>query len=79
MNWATIESRWSEYTANAKERWGRLSREQIEATRGDRDSLSTHVQMAYLLSKSAADNEISDWQSRQMEDQPCGTPPRNRA
>jgi uncharacterized protein YjbJ (UPF0337 family) len=69
MNWSTIESRWSEYTANAKERWGRLSYAQIVATRGDRDSLSNEVQMAYLLSKAVADNEISDWQSRQMEDQ----------
>ena len=69
MNWSTIESRWSEYVANAKERWGRLSLEQIEATQGDRDTLSQRVQNAYLLSKSAADNQISDWQSRQMEDQ----------
>jgi len=69
MNWITIEARWSEYTANAKERWTRLSREQIEATRGDRDELSQRVQEAYLLSKAAADNQISDWQSRQLEDQ----------
>lgn len=70
MNWIAIEARWSEYTANAQERWTRLSREQIEATRGDRDRLSQRVQEAYLLSKAAADNQISDWQSRQMEDQP---------
>jgi uncharacterized protein YjbJ (UPF0337 family) len=69
LNWNTIESRWSEYTANASERWDRLTREQIESTRGDRDRLSTQVQMAYLLSKAAADNQISEWQSRQMEDQ----------
>lgn len=69
MNWSMIESRWNEYAADAKVRWGRLSLAQIEATRGDRDSLSKEVQMAYLLSKSAADNQISDWQSRQMEDQ----------
>ena len=70
MNWITIEARWAEYIANAKERWSRLSREQIEATRGDRDVLSTRVQEAYLLSKAAADNQISDWQSRQLEEQP---------
>lgn len=69
LNWIAIEQRWSEYSANAKERWARLSREQLDATRGDRDSLSAQVQMAYLLSKAAADNQISDWQSRQMEDQ----------
>ena len=69
MNWNTIESRWGEYTANARERWGRLTLEQIESTRGDRDNLSTQVQMAYLLSKAAADNQISEWQSRQLEDQ----------
>ena len=69
MNWITIEARWSEYTANAKERWTRLSPEAIAATRGDRDRLSLRLQEAYLLSKAAADNQISDWQSRQMEDQ----------
>ena len=70
MNWIAIETRWAEYTANAIERWSRLSREQIEATRGNRDDLSKQVQMAYLLSKAAADNQISDWQSRQLEEQP---------
>jgi uncharacterized protein YjbJ (UPF0337 family) len=70
MNWIAIEARWAEYAANAKERWTRLSREQIEATRGNRDDLSQQVQMAYLLSKAAADNQISDWQSRQLEEQP---------
>ena len=64
-----IESRWAEYAADARVRWSRLSLEQIVETRGDRDTLSSRVQEAYLLSKRAADNEIADWQSRQLEDQ----------
>lgn len=69
MNWIIIERRWSEYTANAKLEWSRLSVDEIEATLGERDTLSARLQMAYALTKAAADNQISDWQSRQMEDQ----------
>jgi uncharacterized protein YjbJ (UPF0337 family) len=67
MNWTTIEQRWREYAAAAKQQWGKLSEEQIVGTRGKREYLAKRVQEAYGLSSQEADRQISDWQARQVE------------
>ena len=67
MNWSTIETGWTSYKANAKQRWSRLSDEQIDATMGKREQLTSRVQQAYAVSQEEAARQISDWQSKQKE------------
>lgn len=69
MNWSNIETSWNDYQASAKQRWSKLSDEQINGTMGNRERLSTGVQKAYSLSKEEADRQISNWQSKQLETQ----------
>jgi uncharacterized protein YjbJ (UPF0337 family) len=69
MNWSNIESGWSDFKANAKQQWSKLTDEQINGTMGKREQLSSRVQEAYSLSKEDAERQISDWQSRQVEKQ----------
>ncbi len=65
MDWQQIEKSWEKYVTGAKERWMKLSLEQLKATRGRQDVLSTRVQEAYGLSREQSDFQISEWQSRQ--------------
>jgi uncharacterized protein YjbJ (UPF0337 family) len=67
MNWSTIENRWTDYKATAKQQWQKISDELIAGTAGKRDSLSTQVQQAYAVNKEEAERQISDWQSKQVE------------
>ena len=67
MNWNTIEERWREYAAAAKQQWAKLSEEQIVRTRGNREYLAKRVQEAYGLSSHEAERQINDWQERQVE------------
>ena len=67
MNWSSIESGWTNYTANAKAQWGKLSEEQIEGTFGKRNDLASCVQQAYAVSEGEAQRQISHWQSQQVE------------
>ena len=67
MNWSTIENRWTDYKATAKQQWQKISYELIAGTAGKRDSLSTQVQQAYAVNKEEAERQISDWQSKQIE------------
>ena len=69
MNWSNIESGWNDFKANAKTQWGKLSDQQVSDTLGKRDSLSTKVQEAYVVTKEEADRQITDWQSKQVEKQ----------
>ena len=70
MDWSRIERDWNHYKVHVKERWERLSDQQIEATMGKRDELSLCVQKAYELSKQEADRRIEVWVLRQ-----AGNPP----
>lgn len=69
LNWSTIETRWNDYKGDAKQQWAKLTDDQISATMGKREFLSTRVQEAYAVSKEDADRQISDWQSKQVEKQ----------
>ena len=69
MNWSSIESGWSDFKANAKQQWSKLTDEQINGTMGKREQLSSRVQEAYSMSKEDAERQISDWQSKQVEKQ----------
>jgi uncharacterized protein YjbJ (UPF0337 family) len=69
MNWSTIETGWKDFKANAKQQWSKLSDEQVENTLGKREDLSSQVQQAYAVSKEDAERQISEWQSRQIEQQ----------
>ena len=69
MNWSQIETGWNGYKATAKQQWDKLSDEQISDTLGKREQLSTKVQEAYGISKEESERQISDWQSRQLEQQ----------
>ena len=67
MNWSTIENSWQSYKAGAKQRWSKLSDEQIDDTMGKREQLASSVQQAYSISRDEVDRQISDWQSKQVE------------
>lgn len=69
MNWSNIENGWNSYKSNAKQQWSKLSDEQITDTMGKRDALSSRVQEAYSVNKEEAERQISDWQSKQVEQQ----------
>ncbi|HZM34637.1 MAG TPA: general stress protein CsbD [Burkholderiales bacterium] len=69
MDWSNIESGWKAYKANAKQRWSKLSDDQVDATMGKREALSSRVQEAYSVSKEEAERQISAWQAKQAEKQ----------
>ncbi|HYL90347.1 MAG TPA: general stress protein CsbD [Burkholderiales bacterium] len=67
MNWSNIQAGWNDYKANAKQQWSKLTDEQVTGTLGKREHLSSRVQEAYALSKDETERQISDWQSKQVE------------
>lgn len=64
MNWDRIEGNWKQIKGSAKERWGKLSDDQLEVIAGKRDGLAGKIQEAYGISKDAAEDQIADWQKR---------------
>ena len=64
-DWRQIERDWAKYVASAKLQWGKLSEDQLRATRGRHDVLSARVSEAYAIGRKEADTQISQWHARQ--------------
>ena len=66
MNWSNIETGWNDYKANAKQQWSKLSEEQLNATQGRREYLSSRLQEVYMVSPDEAERQIAAWQAKQI-------------
>lgn len=65
MNWDRIEGNWKQFKGNAKERWGRLTDDQLEIIAGRRDQLMGKIQETYGIGKGLAEKQIAEWQGKQ--------------
>ncbi|HSC07891.1 MAG TPA: CsbD family protein [Steroidobacteraceae bacterium] len=62
MNWDRIEGNWQQVKGKVKQRWGKLTDDQITVINGQRDILAGKLQEAYGLSKDEVDDQIRDWE-----------------
>jgi uncharacterized protein YjbJ (UPF0337 family) len=61
MNWDQIEGKWTQFKGQVKQRWGRLTDDDLDVINGRRDQLAGVLQERYGLAKEAAENEIRDF------------------
>jgi uncharacterized protein YjbJ (UPF0337 family) len=65
MNWDRIEGNWKQFKGDVKEKWGRLTHDQLEVIAGKRDLLAGKIQEVYGLGKDVAEKQIAEWQAAQ--------------
>ncbi|HSD73658.1 MAG TPA: CsbD family protein [Steroidobacteraceae bacterium] len=63
MNWDRIEGNWQQAKGRVKQRWGKLTDDQIAVINGQRDILAGKLQEAYGLSKDEVDRQIREWEA----------------
>jgi uncharacterized protein YjbJ (UPF0337 family) len=61
MEWARLEGNWKQMKGRAKERWGKLTDDDLTAIAGRRDQLEGMIQERYGYAKERARREIEDW------------------
>ena len=61
MNWQHVERNWSEYKLNARTRWSRLSREDLDSIAGNRERLLRKICEAYGMSAEEAELQLAAW------------------
>jgi uncharacterized protein YjbJ (UPF0337 family) len=67
MNWDRVEGNWKQLKGKVKEKWGKLTDDDINVIAGNRDQLSGKIQESYGITKDEAERQLDDW-SRTMED-----------
>ncbi len=63
MDWTRVEGNWKQIRGRAKERWGKLTDDDLTAIAGRRDQLEGMIQERYGYAKERARKEIEDWTS----------------
>ena len=65
MNGDRIEGNWKQFTGKVKEKWGKLTDDDLTTINGRRDQLEGKIQERYGYAKDQARKEVDDWYNAQ--------------
>lgn len=61
MNWDRIEGKWKQSTGRVKQKWGKLTDDDLTMIAGSRDRLIGKIQERYGVAKDAAERQVNDF------------------
>jgi len=61
MNWDQVEGNWKQFTGKVRERWGRLTDDDVDQIGGKRDQLLGKIQERYGVTKEEAEKQLKDF------------------
>ena len=64
MNWDRIEGNWKQLSGTVREKWGKLTDDDIDVIAGQRQKLAGRIQERYGIAKDQAEREIDEWLTR---------------
>ena len=63
MNWDQMEGSWREFRGSVRERWGKLTDDDLDVIAGKRERLAGQLQKLYGYTREKAEDEIEDFLS----------------
>jgi uncharacterized protein YjbJ (UPF0337 family) len=64
MDWNRVEGNWKQMKGKIKEKWGKLTDDDLTQINGRRDQLEGKIQQRYGYAKDQSKKEVDDWFSR---------------
>jgi uncharacterized protein YjbJ (UPF0337 family) len=61
MDWNRIEGNWKQFKGRAKEKWGRLTDDDLDVVNGRREQLEGKIQERYGLARDQAKQDVDAW------------------
>ena len=61
MNWDQIAGNWKQLKGQVKEKWGKLTDDDLQVIEGKKDQLIGRLQERYGYSKEQAEKELDSW------------------
>jgi uncharacterized protein YjbJ (UPF0337 family) len=62
MNWDTIGGNWKQLTGKVREKWGKLTNDDLDIINGKREQLVGRVQERYGCARDQAEREVKEWE-----------------
>jgi uncharacterized protein YjbJ (UPF0337 family) len=61
MNWDHIEDNWKQFYGAIKEKWDRLTEQEIAELKGKREQLEAKIQQVYGHAKDQVKKDVDEW------------------
>jgi uncharacterized protein YjbJ (UPF0337 family) len=71
MNWDIVEGSWKQFKGRVKEKWGKLTDDNLGAIAGKRDQLAGRIQESYGLTKDQTEAQIKAFEEVNKDYQPA--------
>ena len=68
MNTDQLQGKWKQLKGSVKERWGKLTDDDVDVINGQRDQLVGRVQERYGIAKAEAQAQVDDWMRSKFDD-----------
>jgi uncharacterized protein YjbJ (UPF0337 family) len=59
--WDKISGNWKRFKGSVRQRWGKLTSNEIQQAQGKREALNGFIQSRYGIDREAADRQIDEW------------------
>jgi uncharacterized protein YjbJ (UPF0337 family) len=63
MNWDRIEGNWVEFKGKVRERWGKVTDDDLDVVAGKREQLIGVLQNRYGLARDALEREVREFEA----------------
>ena len=63
MNWDRVAGNWKQMKGKAKEKWAKLTNDDLTYVDGKRDQLVGRIQERYGIQKDIAEKQLKEWES----------------
>ena len=73
MNWDQVEGKWKQVKGSLKERWGKLTDDDLDKLAGKRDQLVGKMQGRYGVSREEADRRLEEWRNTLRDEEKAQT------
>jgi uncharacterized protein YjbJ (UPF0337 family) len=64
MNWDQVQGQWKQIKGSAREKWGKLTDDDLQIIAGQKDKLVGRLQERYGLTKEIAEEQADAWSGR---------------
>jgi uncharacterized protein YjbJ (UPF0337 family) len=66
MDWDRVEGNWKQVKGKVKEKWGKLTDDDLTAINGRRDQLEGKIQERYGYAQHRVRKDVDDWYDAQQ-------------
>jgi uncharacterized protein YjbJ (UPF0337 family) len=63
-----IKGKWKQLTGSVKERWGKLTDDDLDVINGQQDQLIGTIQERYGIARAAAQKQVQEWEDAATRD-----------